>query len=43
MDPTDLTTTEGLERLRRSLAMGPPGQPGGLTRDDAIRVVEALI
>jgi hypothetical protein len=31
-----------LERLRRSLAMLRPGQPAGLTRERAIRLLEEL-
>ena len=31
-----MATTSDLERLRRSLAMLAPGQPAGLTREEAM-------
>ena len=35
-------TLEDLERLRRSLAMLSPGQPAGLTREEAMRPLADL-
>lgn len=39
--PLDLTP-EGLERLRRSVAMLAPMRPDGLGREQALRVLEEL-
>lgn len=41
MDPEDLTTPEGAERLRLSMAMLTPGQLA-LTREEAMLVLERL-
>ncbi len=42
MDPDQIATPERTEQLRRSMAMLGPGQPSGLTRDDAMLILEAL-
>ena len=34
-----MATTSDLERLRRSLAMLAPGQPAGLTREEAMSLL----
>ena len=34
--------TEGLERLRRSIALLTPGQPAGLSREDAMALLADL-
>ena len=39
--PLDLTP-EGIERLRRSVAMLAPMRPDGLPREQALRVLEEL-
>jgi len=39
--PLDFTP-EGIERLRRSVAMLPPLRPDGLPREHALRVLEEL-
>lgn len=39
--PVDLTL-EGIERLRRSVAMLAPMRPDGLAREEALRVLEEL-
>ena len=38
----DTFEPHNLERLRRSIAMLPPGRPDGLDRDLAIRIIEEL-
>ncbi|MBV8692929.1 MAG: hypothetical protein JO367_00850 [Actinobacteria bacterium] len=40
-EPLDLTS-EGIERLRRSVAMLAPMRPDGLAREQALRVLEEL-
>ncbi|HZQ84719.1 MAG TPA: hypothetical protein VFA83_07765 [Acidimicrobiales bacterium] len=40
-EPLDLTP-EGIERLRRSVAMLAPLRPDGLAREQALRVLEEL-
>lgn len=40
-NPVDLTL-EGIERLRRSVAMLAPLRPDGLAREEALRVLEEL-
>jgi len=37
-----VATTSDLERLRRSLAMLAPGQPAGLTREEAMTLLAEL-
>jgi hypothetical protein len=42
MGVDDLTEPHNLERLRRSIAMLPPGRPDGLDRDRALSLIAEL-